>query len=354
MAEGVDHKLSVEEKVFLVKTFYETNNKSETCRCFFEKFNRRTTRETVGDTVKRFEESGTVAEKKRSGRPVVIRTEENKAAVKSVFSKYPTTSTRRAASMLGISKTSILRILGDLGLRPYRPRLVQQLNEDDPDRRIEFCETLLAMAEEDENIFDKIIWTDEAVFKLNGHVNRHNSIYWASENPKIDLERELNVPGISVWVGLSSYGVIGPFFFSSTVTGASYVQMLRDDFQPVIDNSPDMNDFWFQHDGSPAHYSQIARDYLEEMFPDRWIGRRGTVEWPPRSPDLTPPDFFAWGVVKDAVYSTKPTSLSQLRNEVVKAFRLISPELCKKVCRSVEFRLYKCIEAGGWHFEQDY
>jgi hypothetical protein len=44
--------------------------------------------------------------------------------------------------------------------------------------RIEFCETLLAMAEEDKNIFDKIIWSDEAVFKPNGHVNRHNSIYW--------------------------------------------------------------------------------------------------------------------------------------------------------------------------------
>ncbi|CAF3292391.1 unnamed protein product, partial [Rotaria sp. Silwood2] len=79
-------------------------------------FNRQTTRETVGDIVKRLEESDTTAEKKRSGQPVVVRTEENKAAVESVFSKDPTISTRRAESMLGISKTSILRILADLGL----------------------------------------------------------------------------------------------------------------------------------------------------------------------------------------------------------------------------------------------
>ena len=59
-------------------------------------------------------------------------------------------------------------MLSDLKLRPYRPRLVQQLNDDDPDRRIEFCETLLTMIEEDDSIPDKIIWTDEAIFKLMG------------------------------------------------------------------------------------------------------------------------------------------------------------------------------------------
>ncbi len=32
---------------------------------------------------------------------------------------------------------------------------IQQLNGDDPDRRVEFCEKLLAMAEEDSDIFDK-------------------------------------------------------------------------------------------------------------------------------------------------------------------------------------------------------
>jgi hypothetical protein len=56
-------------------------------------------------------------------------------------------------------------------------------------------------------------------------------------------------------VGLSLYGVIGPFFFNSTVTNASYVQMLRDQFQPVIADWPDISDFWFQHDGSSVHYN---------------------------------------------------------------------------------------------------
>jgi len=155
-------------------------------------------------------------------------------------------------------------------------------------------------------------------------------------------------------MGLSSYGVIGPFFFSSTVTGESYVEMLQNYFQPAIVDWADLNDFWFQHDVAPAHYSRIAREYLNGIFPGRWMGRHGPVEWPPTSPDLSPLDFFVWGVVKDAVYSKKPTSIDQLQNEIVNAFQQISIDLYKKVCRSVESRLHKCIQADDSHFERDY
>ena len=49
---------------------------------------------------------------------------------------------------------------------------------------------------------------------------------------------------------------------------------------------------WYQHDGAPAHFSIAARQVLNDKYPNRWIGRGGPVPWPPRSPDLTPLDFF--------------------------------------------------------------
>ena len=238
MAEGVGQRLTTEQRVFVIKTFYQTNNKSETSRRFDEHFNRQIDRHTIANIVDRFEKNGTVDDEERSGRSVVVRTVENTAAVQSIFSNDPTTSARRAASKLVISKTSILRMLSHLHLRRYRPRLVQQLNDDDPDRRVKCCEKLLVMIEEDNSILDKIIWTDEAIFKLNGHINRHNSVYWTSENPGIDIERDFNVSGISVWIGMSSYGVVGPFFFSSTVTGESYVEMLQVIFNPQSLSGP--------------------------------------------------------------------------------------------------------------------
>ena len=51
-------------------------------------------------------------------------------------------------------------------------------------------------------------------------------------------------------------------------------------------------EFYFQQDGAPPHYHRDVRAYLDKNLPNRWIGQRGNIESPPRSPDLTPPDFF--------------------------------------------------------------
>ncbi|KOC62993.1 hypothetical protein WH47_02442 [Habropoda laboriosa] len=51
------------------------------------------------------------------------------------------------------------------------------------------------------------------------------------------------------------------------------------------------------------------------MFRGRWIGRRGTVEWPARSPDLALLDLYLWGKLKDntllAIDSVPPHGIVQ-------------------------------------------
>ncbi|EFN87845.1 hypothetical protein EAI_10117, partial [Harpegnathos saltator] len=71
------------------------------------------------------------------------------------------------------------------------------------------------------------------------------------------------------------------------------------------------DDVWFQQDGAQPHYGRIVRNYLNDTFLNRWIGRRGTIEWPPRSPDIAPLDFFLWGTIKNKVYFTKPRNLDE-------------------------------------------
>ena len=80
--------------------------------------------------------------------------------------------------------------------------------------------------------------------------------------------------------------------------------MLENCLMPQLNE--DSNDYIFQQDGSPAHYKDV-RGYLNRNLPQRWIGRTGKedgtlLQWPPRSPDLTPCDFFFWGFVKDTVF----------------------------------------------------
>jgi len=48
-------------------------------------------------------------------------------------------------------------------------------------------------------------------------------------------------------------------------------------------------------DGAPPHFSCFVTEVLNERFPNAWIGRSGPIPWPPRSPDLSPLDFFPVG-----------------------------------------------------------
>ncbi|GBL90507.1 hypothetical protein AVEN_179430-1 [Araneus ventricosus] len=69
----------------------------------------------------------------------------------------------------------------------------------------------------------------------------------------------------------------------------------------------DSSNFIFQQEGAPPHWSAIVSDFLNRELPHRWIGRAGLddvplLPCPPRSPDLTPCDFFLWCYVKDKVY----------------------------------------------------
>ncbi|GBM06308.1 hypothetical protein AVEN_208990-1 [Araneus ventricosus] len=55
---------------------------------------------------------------------------------------------------------------------------------------------------------------------------------------------------------------------------------------------------WFQYDGAPAHKTSSVKQYMVDEFGEQIIGYGGFKVCPPRSPDLTPMDFFLWGYLK--------------------------------------------------------
>jgi hypothetical protein len=169
--------------------------------------------------------------------------------------------------------------------------------------------------------------------------------------------------GISVWAAISSKGIIGPYFFHNpsptgiyphfdpcTVNSQNYLDMIQNFFLPHLKNLPNPEDYYFQQDRAPPHYATIVRNFLTQTFDDRWIGRGcppGNVAWPPRSPDLTPPDFFLWGYISNMAYSKSPATPFDLQTAICDAFSNISVDMCRKVCRSVPGRLKTCLDLGG-------
>ena len=82
----------------------------------------------------------------------------------------------------------------------------------------------------------------EAHFHLHGHVNKQNMRFWGAKNPRIAHASELHPRKITVWCGITSGIIIGPYFFEDpdenavSVTGERYNQMLENFVQPEIAN----------------------------------------------------------------------------------------------------------------------
>jgi len=96
---------------------------------------------------------------------------------------------------------------------PYNLQTVHKLEEEDNDRRVEMCETLLNHYKNNSSILDNIWFSDEALFHLSRRVNRHNTRISGTENPKVIEEKERDSPKFVEWCVISSKSIIGPYFF---------------------------------------------------------------------------------------------------------------------------------------------
>jgi hypothetical protein len=281
-----------------------------------------------------------------------VRTPENIENVRQIAFEHAeadrNAGSRRIALQADLSHTSTWRILKkDLKLKPYHLKLVHKLNEDDFDRRVEFSELFLEQNNEDSLWKDSILWSDEAIFSLAETVNRHNCVYWDENNPNRFIEIDnLGSERVMVWAGISSNRRVGPFFFEGRVTGDSYLEMLQEKMMPIISEWDEFSNLTFQQDGAPPHYALSVREFLNNEF-SNWIGRRGKIEWPPRSPDLTPPDFFLWGYLKDQVFERRPENINQLKEFIIEEFDNIPQDMIKRACQSVTERCQLCIELDG-------
>ncbi|XP_011859565.1 PREDICTED: uncharacterized protein LOC105557041 [Vollenhovia emeryi] len=289
---------------------------------------------TAYRTCNRFERTGSVKDEPRSGRPKTATNEQKSLEVILNFQENPHTSSRKVAQQTEISKTSVLQILKSHRYHPYKIKLVQELIGDDHDRRLEYYEEMMLQFDRNNQFLFWTCFSDEATFELSGSVNRHNMRYWTDENPHWMREHRTQYPEkVNVWAGILCNRIIGPFFIDGNLTSEKYVNLLNDNIIPAIQAivGDAFENVWFQQDGAQVHFALIVRNVLNNVFPDRWIGRRGTIEWPPRSPDLSPLDFFYWGYLKSKVFETKPNDIEELKHRIVEASNDISLEKLQNV-----------------------
>lgn len=310
--------------------------------------------QVIVKTVKRFRETGSVTYRPRPGRPRGSGQRVPPEDVLAYALAHPQSSIREISEHCGLAKSRIWSILNELGAHPYRPTSVQALMAGDAQRRYDWCNFIMNRLEVQPTFLADIIWTDEACFSRDTMYNKQNIHFWSLENPRCAVEVRHQVRwSINVWCAIFNNRLIGPVFYEGTLTGPRYLELLTNVISDFLEDLPlsDYRNVWFQHDGAPPHKVSSVQQYLRDTFQQQVIGYGGCVEWPPRSPDLTPLDFFLWGYIKQRVYATPPPTLQELRNRITDACASVSPAMLYNVKQEVQSRVQMCIVAKGHHFE---
>ena len=235
-------QLTVEQRTFLVKNFFETGSLEVTRQRFVECFpvQRLPALKTIWANVRKFSAHGTTLNRNKgnSGRHRTGRLEANIKAVRVRLAENPTgTSAKRNG--LGLPSATFNRITRlDLNMHPYHIYIRHQLLPNDYARRMQFARWLGGNIERNQNFLCPFVIGDEAAFPMNGEVNTHNVREYAVAGQPPELNYEVNISRnkLTVCIGLcGNRQIIGPFFFERNVTGQVYLQMINNDVVPQLE-----------------------------------------------------------------------------------------------------------------------
>jgi inhibitor of nuclear factor kappa-B kinase subunit alpha len=302
----------------------------------------------------KFEHDGVVTDLPKSGRPSFgddVVENVKKAMEEGQASSHLSIFSGRAVSRVtGIPSTTVWRALKwRLHLHPYHVRLTHELKEKDFEERVAFANWFLERMDDD-GFSERVLWTDEAHFHLDGSLTHSNCVIWSKEDPCVSVTKSLHPQRVTVWCGFSAKFILPPAFLEKeeTITAQRYLNILQNHMLPKL---PRRQNVIFMQDGAAPHVANVVKGFLREKFGDNVISRHFPNPWPARSPDLNPCDFFLWGHLKYRVFLHNPKSLSELKTAIEHEINHIDRATLTRTVDSLFDRLLCVISTGGRHIE---
>ena len=156
--------------------------------------------------------------------------------------------------------------------------------------------------------WQRIIWTDESLFKLV-RVDNRMRVFRSPRHEWIDRNVYETTTGgggsVHVW-GAFHYNGRSELVVVNRVNGAVYQQVLQNHLLPFAQATlGGVNNWLLMDDNATPHRAGPVRDYKEQ------VGIRN-LPWPSRSPDMNPIEHV-WDYMKRRVAARDPKSLIDLR-----------------------------------------
>lgn len=290
-------------------------------------------RRAVADVIKRYQETGDIADLPRTGRPRTTTPQQDKSLIRFVR-RHPEKSSIKVAANLkektgvNLSASIVRRRLVAAGLKAHPYTSKPALTKKHKDDRLQFAKRSLRRQ------WSNVLFSDEAKIYLGtrkklGRRRIGEKLY----------KRKFKHPGsLNIWgcFGRGGFGKI--HIFRENLTGKLYREILDEHLLPSAARVVPAS--WvFQDDNDPKHRSHVVEAWLTEH-------KIKHLDWPANSPDLNPIENV-WRPLKDNIAARQPKNLDQLEKFIKQEWKKLTLAYAISLVDSMPKRLQAVLDNNG-------
>lgn len=299
---------------------------------------------TVQRIVTNFKLTGSVQNKRRSGRKPKLTQREVRHVVKKVVIS-PSLSAPKLATeveeMFGkkVSHNTIRRVLHKQNLKS-RPAVRKPLiSKRNATKRLQFARDHISKGQ---SFWDSILWSDESKYNVFGSDGRRR--VWRLPNQALN-PKNLNPTvkhgggSVMVWGCMAANGVGKMEFVDGIMDQFKYQGILDRNLKESARQLGLGRRYTFQQDNDPKHSAKSTMEYFKR-------NKIVKLDWPPQSPDLNPIEHL-WEHIERKVREESFSGIPGLKSRIEKVWNEISPDVTRNLVSSMTRRLEAIIKANG-------
>lgn len=302
---------------------------------------------TISRLNHRFNDTGTVRERERSGRPRVTNAREDRILHRAaVRARFVTASNLRrdlrAAANVNISEQTVRRRLHEFGLRSRVPAVRPRLTQAHKVARLDFCRRHERWTRQQ---WANVLFSDESRFSLVHNDGRMR--VWRRPGERfVDANVREVVPfgggSIMVWGGFSLHHRTPLHLVQGNLTGVRYMEeIVRPLVLPALQQM--RPGAVFQDDNARPHRARVVQDYLQASGINR-------MDWPACSPDLNPIENL-WDELERRIKANHPPprNAQHLFDQLQAEWQALPQRVITNLIHSMRRRCVECRENRGGH-----
>lgn len=302
---------------------------------------------TVTNTLKKWKETGSVAQKRGQGRRKKTTVRERRLIIRYSLGDRRLTSSD-LSNIVNLNKPNpvtsrtVRSILQKYGLRGCIAAKKPLLSAANIVKRFNFAKRYRHWSAARWNL---VLFSDESSFELFAQKFRIPIRRRINEKYKAEcLQPTVKHSGgtTMVWGCMSGYGLGNLVLLEGIINKEKYLKLIQEN---IISSARAIGfpngKFIYQEDNAPVHTAKVVQSWLQQQeFPK--------LQWPPQSPDMSPIETL-WREIKKLVRNSKPRNKRELVTVIFDKWNSFPQDKITQLCDSMPRRLQALYKARGGH-----